>query len=72
MHMLYGVSALIIVRSIFRIVEYVMGTDGYPLRHEWTLYLFDTIPMLACTVLFYFRYPAKILPEKPTDIQLLS
>ena len=72
MHMLYGISALIIIRSVFRIVEYVMGTSGYPLRHEWTLYVFDTIPMLVSTALFYFRYPAEIVPEKSADIQFLS
>lgn len=70
--MLYGVSVLIIVRSIFRILEYVMGTDGYPLTHEWTLYVFDTIPMLVASVLVYFRYPDNITPKEFTDIQLES
>ena len=72
MYMLYGVSALIIVRSIFRIVEYVMGTDGYPLTHEWTLYVFDTVPMLVVSALFYFRYPDNISQKETVDIQLES
>lgn len=71
-YMLYGVSALIIVRSVFRIVEYVMGTDGYPLTHEWTLYVFDTIPMLVVSALFLFRYPDNIAPTELMDIQLES
>jgi RTA1 like protein len=58
--MLYGVSGLIMVRSIFRVVEYLMGNDGYPLSHEWTLYIFDTLLMLSVTIIFYIRYPSKI------------
>ncbi|KAH7317208.1 RTA1 like protein-domain-containing protein [Rhexocercosporidium sp. MPI-PUGE-AT-0058] len=57
MHMLYCTSGLIILRSLFRIVEYAMGNDGYPLTHEWTLYAFDTIPMLAVCGLFFWWYP---------------
>jgi len=71
-HMLYGVSSLIIVRSIFRIVEYVMGsgsTDGYLLKHEWTLYVFDTVPMLVVAGLFYWRYPDNLRPQS-SDIHL--
>jgi hypothetical protein len=52
MHLLYGVSALIIFRSIFRIVEYVMGTNGYPLTHEWTLYVLTQC--LCCSSLYCF------------------
>jgi hypothetical protein len=30
---LYAISALILIRSIFRIVEYAMGNEGYPLSN---------------------------------------
>lgn len=40
LYTLYTVSLLIMARSIFRVVEYAMGQDGYPLTHEWTLYVF--------------------------------
>jgi hypothetical protein len=55
--MLYVVSTLIIIRSAFRVVEYVLGTDGYPLKYEWTLYIFDTVPMSIVMVVFYMSYP---------------
>lgn len=32
--MLYACSALIVIRSVFRIIEYIMGLDGYLLSHE--------------------------------------
>lgn len=70
LYMLYAVSCLIIFRSIFRIVEYVMGNDGYPLRHEWMMYAFDTVPMLAVALLFYLWYPDRLVGEEISNIQL--
>ncbi|KAJ5514109.1 hypothetical protein N7463_003661 [Penicillium fimorum] len=58
--MLYAVSALILARSIFRIIEYVMGNDGYPLMHEWTLYAFDSLPMAVVMVIFFIWYPSQM------------
>lgn len=57
LYILYVVSTLIIIRSAFRVVEYVLGNDGYPLKHEWTLYIFDTVPMSIVMLVFYMSYP---------------
>ncbi|KAJ5737240.1 RTA1 like protein [Penicillium malachiteum] len=68
LYSLYAISALIVVRSIFRVVEYAMGNDGYPLTNEWTLYLFDGVPMFAAMVIFAIWYPSDLksfLVEKP-------
>jgi hypothetical protein len=59
---LYAISALILVRSIFRVVEYAMGNDGYPLSNEWTLYVFDAAPMFAAMVIFGVWYPSDLKP----------
>lgn len=56
--MLYAVSAFIMVRSIFRLIEYIMGGDGYPLRNEWTLYVFDSLLMFLVMVAFGYRFPS--------------
>ncbi|ETS82438.1 hypothetical protein PFICI_04314 [Pestalotiopsis fici W106-1] len=58
--MLYVNSALILVRSIFRIAEYAMGSTGYLLQNEWPLYVFDSVLMLAVMVVFYKKYPSDI------------
>ena len=42
---LYGVSALIMVRSIFRAVEFIQGNDGELMTNEVYLYVFDTLLM---------------------------
>lgn len=60
LYMLYAVSALIMIRSIFRIIEYVLGNSGYPLQHEWTMYVFDSVPMAAVMVIYFMWYPSDI------------
>jgi hypothetical protein len=66
LYMLYAVSILILIRSVFRIVEYAFGPEGYPMTHEWTLFSFDSIPMLLVTIIFFFCYPSNLIP-KPGD-----
>jgi hypothetical protein len=61
MAMLYAVSAFIMVRSVFRVIEYVMGTDGYLLRHEWSLYVFDAVLMLLTVGVFAWWYPGQLI-----------
>ena len=57
---LYGVSALILVRNLFRVVEYVQGNDGYLLSQEWTLYNFDAVLMLLVVVSLGVVHPSEV------------
>ena len=59
-HILYAASALILVRSIFRIIEYQQGNDGYLLGHEVFLYIFDAILMLIVMILLNAVHPGEI------------
>jgi len=58
---LYISSVLILVRSVTRLVEYSLGNNGWLLRNEWTLYIFDAVPMLAVLVGFNFVHPSRML-----------
>ncbi|EXJ56537.1 hypothetical protein A1O7_06881 [Cladophialophora yegresii CBS 114405] len=60
LYVLYGGSWLILVRSVFRLVEYAQGNDGYLLSHEWFLYVFDAVLMLATMLLFAFVHPSEL------------
>lgn len=60
LYTLYGGSALILIRSIFRLIEYSQGNDGYLISHEWFLYVFDACLMLATMVLFAWFHPSEI------------
>ncbi|KAF5676729.1 RTA1 domain-containing protein [Fusarium denticulatum] len=58
--MLYATSALILIRCFFRIIEYALGSDAYPLKNEWTLYIFDSLLMAITMAIFYIWYPSRI------------
>jgi len=60
MFTLYASSLLIMIRSIFRVIEFVQGNDGYISRHEWFLYVFDALLMLLVLVNFNFVHPSEI------------
>ncbi|KAH7141769.1 RTA1 like protein-domain-containing protein [Dactylonectria macrodidyma] len=60
MVMLYVTSGLVLIRCTFRIIEYLMGADAYPLKNEWTLYVFDAVLMAVTMAIFYIWYPSQI------------
>lgn len=62
--MLYAASGLILVRSIFRVVEYIQGNSGYLISHEIFLYVFDTILMAAVMALFAIWYVGDLERKK--------
>ncbi|KAM0428282.1 hypothetical protein ACHAPT_007183 [Fusarium lateritium] len=61
---LYASSALIMVRSIFRVIEYIMGEDGALMANEAYLYVFDATLMLIVTVMFNVFHPSAIINKQ--------
>jgi hypothetical protein len=57
---LYFVSTLIVIRSLFRVIEYVQGNTGYIMKHEAFLYFFDSLPMLFVVVYLHWKHPGEI------------
>ncbi|CAI7637645.1 unnamed protein product [Penicillium discolor] len=55
-------TILILVRSIYRLVEFTEGTKGYLSTHEWPLYVFDALCIYPCVALFVYWHPARYLP----------
>ena len=60
LNMLYITSGFVMVRNIFRVVEYVMGSDGYLLSVEWGVYVFDAALMTLTMFWFLWRYPHRL------------
>jgi hypothetical protein len=58
---LYAGSILILIRSVYRVVEYVQGYDGYLLTHEIFLYLFDSLLMVLVMVVFAIVRPGDVM-----------
>jgi RTA1 like protein. len=57
---LYIGSLLILVRSIFRYIEYNEGSSGALLQHEFWGYIFDAALMLLVMAAFNVVHPAEI------------
>ncbi|KAJ5375734.1 ZIP metal ion transporter [Penicillium concentricum] len=55
-------TILILVRSVYRLVEFTQGTTGYLNTHEWPLYIFDALFIYPCVALFVYWHPGKYLP----------
>lgn len=57
---LYVSSGLILIRSVFRVVEYILGNAGYLLKHEVFLYVFDAALMLCVMLIFNYVHPSEV------------
>jgi hypothetical protein len=53
-------SSLIMVRCIFRLVEYLSGTNGYISEHEAFSYVFDSTLMWCVMVTLAVNHPSEI------------
>jgi hypothetical protein len=68
--MLYLTSGFIMIRNIFRAIEYAMGQDGYLLTHEWTIYVMDGMLMFFTMLDFAWKYPSQLLKPMIADLDL--
>ncbi|KAG4411840.1 hypothetical protein IFR04_015024 [Cadophora malorum] len=58
---LYAASVLIMIRSVFRVIEYLQGFSGYLLSHEVYLYIFDAVLMLCVMLIFNVVHPSEVM-----------
>ncbi|KAM0327521.1 hypothetical protein ACHAQA_005811 [Verticillium albo-atrum] len=65
---LYIAAALVMVRSVFRLIEYAQGNAGALISKEIYLYIFDGILMFLTMLLFAFEHPGSLnalLEQRP-------
>ncbi|KAH8598859.1 RTA1 like protein-domain-containing protein [Bisporella sp. PMI_857] len=53
LHVLFAASAIIILRCVFRVIEFSQGNDGYLVTHEVFVYIFDALPMFIVQAMFH-------------------
>ncbi|KAK8162435.1 RTA1 like protein-domain-containing protein [Phyllosticta citrichinensis] len=61
---LYVASLLILWRSIYRLAEYIQGSDGTLQMHEAYLYVFDALLMFITCIIFNIWHPSTIISHK--------
>jgi hypothetical protein len=54
----------IIVRSVFRIIEFAQGYDGTLRTVEWYFWAFDALPLLLAIGVYCFVWPPCFLREE--------
>lgn len=57
----YIASVLILIRSVYRLIEFVQGNDGYVISHEIFLYVFDAAMMFSVMVVMNVLHPSFVL-----------
>ena len=69
---LYVASILILIRSIFRLIEYAQGNDGYLISHEVFMYVFDSALMFVTMIAMSICHPSSVLAPlvKTPDVSL--
>lgn len=60
---LFIAAALIIIRCVFRVIEFQQDRDGALQSHEWYVYVFDALPMFVVQTLFNVVHAGKVLPR---------
>ncbi|OTA98451.1 hypothetical protein M426DRAFT_69791 [Hypoxylon sp. CI-4A] len=58
---LYISSGLIMIRSIYRVAEYVTGSDGELQSKEAYLYCLDALPMLLVAIAYNWFHPGQVI-----------
>ncbi|KAI9167697.1 Protein RTA1 [Paramyrothecium foliicola] len=58
--LLLFVSVIIVLRCVFRLIEFAQGHDGALMSKEIYLYVFDTIPMFIVQSAFHFVHASDV------------
>jgi hypothetical protein len=61
------VSALILIRCVFRLIEFAQGNAGYLISHEVYMYLLDTTMMFLVMVVMNIFHPSIALGPTPVE-----
>lgn len=69
---LYVTSVAIMIRNIYRVIEYAMGSSGYLLMNEWPTYVFDAALMVITMAIFFVYYPSTLEAEKRESMMELT
>jgi hypothetical protein len=71
---LYFASAMIMIRCMYRVVEYIQGQSGALQSHEYYAYMFDAFMMFQVMIAFIAFHPSQIFSRdtpKLDDTELI-
>ncbi|CEL10485.1 hypothetical protein ASPCAL13604 [Aspergillus calidoustus] len=59
---IYIAGFFIMVRSIFRLIEFAWGTESYIMTNEWPIYVLEAVPMFIAFMVLGWYHPSRWLP----------
>ncbi|KAL1852529.1 hypothetical protein Daus18300_012127 [Diaporthe australafricana] len=66
-YVLYVSSGLIMIRSVYRVMEYIMGSEGVLMAKEFYLYFLDALPMLLVAFSYCYFHPGQVISKNSQD-----
>ncbi|KAH8587379.1 RTA1 like protein-domain-containing protein [Bisporella sp. PMI_857] len=60
--LLFIAAVIIILRCVFRIIEFGQGHSGYLASHEVYMYIFDALPMFLVQAMFHTIHAGDVFP----------
>lgn len=60
LHTLYFAGTLVVIRSLFRAIEFAAGRNGALMSSEVYLYIFDAMLMFIVVAFLHWRHPGEI------------
>jgi hypothetical protein len=64
---LYVTISLLLVRSVYRVVEYQYGYDGPVASAEWAFYVFDSLVIFLAFIFYGMPFIGNYLPKRQVD-----
>ncbi|KAL2833696.1 RTA1 like protein-domain-containing protein [Aspergillus cavernicola] len=61
-HGVYIAGFFIMIRSIFRLIEFAWGVDSYIMTNEWPIYVLEAVPMFIAFMVLGWYHPSRWLP----------
>lgn len=71
-YVLYVGSILFMIRSIFRVAEYIQGRDGYLISHEVFFYVLDATLLFLVSAEFNIFHPGTVVSSRTKEEPLLD
>jgi hypothetical protein len=68
MKVLYFASILIMVRCLYRVIEYIQGSTGFLQSHEYFAYIFDATLMVSVMATFILFHPSQIFAGRHKEL----
>lgn len=59
---------MIMIRCIYRVVEYIQGQTGVLKSHEYYAYMFDALLMFQVMIVFIIFHPSQILSRDTSEL----